>query len=520
MTDLVLSPAGLAAYRREQLARARALSAATGRERTIALYRRDPAAFARDILGIALADYQQEVMAAFVEYRRVAVRAPHGAGKTTLSANLVLWAVAVFDDVKVITTASAWRQLVHFTWPEIRKWAHKAQWDRLGLTVRDGKELLTQSLTIGNRQAFAAASDNPATLEGAHASIVFVVFDEAKEIPAPTWDALEGAFSSGDAYALAISTPGETSGRFYEIHSHKPGYDDWWTRHIRLEECMAAGRISPEWVEARKKQWGERSAVYQNRVEGEFADSGEDSVIPLRWVELANERFRASGGKGQGLELWGVDPAYKGEDDTALAKLVGSVVERVDGYPKQDLMQTVGRVAAHVDKQTPVAIDVIGVGAGVYSRLAEQGYNVISVNVSNKTDLKDASGKVGFFNLRAYVWWALREALDPALGTDLALPPDDELTGDLTAPMWRYMSSGAIQIESKDDIRERIGRSPDKGDAVCLAYYALVARGISEADMRRWARNEIVVDELDADLLEAMRQSGVDVTKWKRGLAD
>lgn len=468
--------------------------------------------FAADVLHIDLAPYQADILRDFVTYRRFAVRGPHGLGKTTLAAIVVIWAMVAFDtDVKIVTTASAWRQLKEFLWPEIRKWAVKVDWAKLGLIVRRGQELLDLAFDLDSKKAFAVASDNPALIEGAHASVLIYVFDESKAIPNDTWDAAEGAFSAGDCYALAISTPGEPSGRFYDIHARKPGYSDWHTRHVTLQEAIDAGRINPAWVEQRKEQWGEQSAVYQNRVLGEFADSGEDSVIPLRWIELANDRWRACGGRGEGLEAWGVDPAYKGEDKTAIARQVGQVIEQVKSYPKQDLMETVGRITAVVDPAIPVAIDVIGVGAGVYSRLEELAHHAIAVNVATKTDFKDASGKVSFFNLRSYVWWAIREALDPALGTNLALPPDDELTGDLTAPLWWYMSNGAIQVESKDDIRERIGRSPDKADAVCLAYYASVHRGLSAADIARIGANTIDVAQLDAGLLEALKASGVDI---------
>lgn len=438
--------------------------------------------FVREILGADPAPYQEDVLKNFVEKRRAAVRSLHGVGKTTLSAWIVLWAVACFpEDVKVVTTASAHRQLMHFTWPEIRKWALKANWDKMGITMRDGKELLETRIKLSNsREAFAVASDNPSLIEGAHAKHLVYVFDEAKAIPTPTWDAAEGAFSTGDCWALAISTPGDTSGRFYEIHKRRPGTDDWWTRHIQLKEGIAAGRINPEWVDNRRKQWGEQSAVFQNRVLGEFAEDAADVVIPLSWAEAAQERWYAAGGKGAGTESHGVDPAYKGEDLTTHAKKVGAVIEKINHYAKEDTMQTSGRVAASVSKDVPIGIDTIGVGAGVYDRLRELKFKVYPVNVSERAvdrrnkPLTDGTGEVEFENLRAFIWWQLREALDPANPYALAIPPDDEdrLIGDLTAPRYSYSSRGKIKVESKDDLRERIGRSTDFADAVGLAVHA------------------------------------------------
>lgn len=440
----------------------------------------------REILHAEPAPYQEDILRDFVAYRRMAVRAPHGAGKTALSAWVILWAIVAFpEDTKIVTTASAWRQVKLFTWKEVHLWASRADWKRLGIQIRRNKELLDLSLNISDtKSAFAVASDNPALIEGAHATNMFYVFDEAKAIPDGIWDAAEGAFSTAGqdtdsrAFALAISTPGDTSGRFYAICTRRPGYEDWHTRHITLAEAIAAGRISQDWAAARAKQWGEKSAIYANRVLGEFDSSGEDNVIPLAWIEKSNDRWLELNGKGTGKESWGCDPAYKGDDKTALAKLVGRVIESLETYAKQEIMQTAGRVAASVNKTTPVAVDIIGVGAGVYSRLKELNYAAISVNVAQKAvdwrgqPLTDKSGKQEFINLRAYVWWLVREALDPDGDDPIALPVDDELTGDLTAPTWWYRSDGKIQVESKDEMRERLGRSPDRADAVALALYA------------------------------------------------
>lgn len=443
--------------------------------------------FVRDILQAEPTPYQEDILRALVDKRRVAVRGPHGLGKTALASWVILWAIATFPgDVKVPSTASAWRQLEKYLWPEVRKWAGKADWSSLGLTLRRGKELLDLSIKLPDKEAFAVASDNAALIEGAHASTLVYVFDEAKAIPNATWDAAEGAFSAGGCYALAISTPGEPSGRFYDIHARKPGYEDWFTRHVTVDEAVTAGRISREWVQQRARQWGETSAVYQNRVLGEFDASGEDNVIPLAWVEAANRRWLDCDGRGQGNVTYGVDVARYGEDQTVIARLVGRVLETLQYHAKQSTMQTAGRVAAAVDRNTPVGVDAIGVGGGVVDRLQELKYAVRAVNVSERTDITTASGKQGFVNLRSALWWLAREALDPEGADPVALPPDDRLTGDLTAPLWWFQSDGKIRVESKDDIRARIGRSTDAGDAFMLALYMAVHRHGGAAAVDWW----------------------------------
>lgn len=443
--------------------------------------------FVHDILHADPAAYQEEILFNFVARHRAAVRGPHGLGKTTLSAWVILWAVsgALGEDVKVVTTASAWRQLIYFTWPEVRKWSLRADWIKIGMALTYGKQLLDTRIKLPGREAFPVASNKAALIEGAHAKRIIYVFDEAKTIPADTWDAAEGAFSTAgsdtdaDAYALAISTPGETGGRFYDIHKRRPGYEDWWTRHVTLEEAIRAGRISREWAEQRRKQWGEKSPVYLNRVLGEFAEAGTDVLIPLALVEAANERWYERNGKGEGQRSFGVDVARFGDDSTTIARRVGTVLEQLDYLAQLDTMETTGEVIMRVgasNTETPILVDVIGVGAGVVDRLRELGYAVTGVNVSEaardafNVPFTDPSGELTFINLRSYLWWMLRELLDPDNPDAIALPPDDRLTGDLTAPKWKPTSNGRIQVESKDDIRKRIGRSTDAADAVALAF--------------------------------------------------
>lgn len=457
--------------------------------------------FVREVLCVAdLADYQEEILRDFVTYRRMAVRGCHGLGKTFLSAVIILWAVTVHNDrdVKVVTTAGAWRQLEKFTWPEVHKWARRADWGKLGMQVREDKELLTLSLTIGDRSAFAVASDNHQLIEGAHASLLVYVFDEAKAIPVAVWDAAEGAFSTGDCYALAISTPEEPSGRFYDIFKKREAFAEWRVRWVKIEEAIKAGRVLQSWVDARKKAWGETSTIFINRVLGDFDHSGQSNVIPLSWIELAVERGRKTGLKGQGKTSLGVDPAWTGDDSTAMARLVGNVLEAIEAVQGQDLMVTAGKIVAKLNgnSKTAAAIDTIGIGAGVFSRVREQGYKAVqSVNVATKTDITDVTGEWKFPNLRSALWWRMREAIDPNGDLKLALPDNQRLIDDLASPLFTYKSNGTIEVEPKDKIKVRLGHSPDHADAVALALYASGYAGetggnhasVKVYDLSKWA---------------------------------
>jgi hypothetical protein len=134
-----------------------------------------------------------------------------------------------------------------------------------------------------------------------------------------------------------------------------------------------------------------------------------------------------------------------------------------------------------------VNIDVIGVGASVYDFLKgacaaahagpvrpgqfpRPGLLIQPVNNAEASEARDRSRRFRLVNVRAASYWALREALDPEHGDGLALPPGPEVLADLTAPRYQVTASG-IKVEPKEDIAERIGRSPDVGDALVLAHW-------------------------------------------------
>lgn len=451
-------------------------------------YRNDPAGFVRDCIdweqtphSDGAAFYQIEILNEIPKQHRISVRGPHGLGKTALASWVILWFALTRDgeDWKIPTTASAWRQLTKYLWPEIHKWARKLRWDVIGREpFSERLELHTQNLRLATGEAFALASNQSDLIEGAHAANLLYVFDESKVIPDDTWDSAEGAFSVGDVYWLSISTPGEPQGRFYEIQSRKPGYEDWWVRYVTREECIKAGRMDLNWAESRKRQWGESSAVYQNRVEGKFASSDEDGVIALSHIEAANERWlewKDAGGKLPEFTCVGADIARSGIDKTVLALRYDWLISELRRFTKADTMETTGQIAAILNgnggKNAKAIVDVIGIGAGPVDRLREMGYQmIIAFNAGEKTDATDKSGELGFINKRSAAWWNMRELLsDPE--SQIALPPDDKLTGDLTAPHWKMTSAGKVQVEAKEDIKKRIGRSTDDGDAVIQAFW-------------------------------------------------
>jgi hypothetical protein len=109
----------------------------------------------------------------------------------------------------------------------------------------------------------------------------------------------------------------------------------------------------------------------------------------------------------------------------------------------------------------------------VVDPLKAAGAPVIPVNVGSASEVLDDDQNKVYVNLRAELWWALRDALDPKNPEPLALPPDDDLLGDLAAPTYKITGKGQTQIEDKEETKKRLGHSPDRADAVMLTFAPL-----------------------------------------------
>lgn len=207
-------------------------------------------------------------------------------------------------------------------------------------------------------------------------------------------------------------------------------------------------------------------------LKGDFqAGVGDDpwQVIPTEWVDAAQTRWTPD--YPADMDSMGVDVARGGTDHTVVVCRHGgwfSEPVSVPGAATPNGQTGAALVIQYRRDQAPIHVDVIGVGGSVYDHLDENNIQTIPVNVSKKTRKKAQFGGLGFKNLRAELYWNMRECLDPRSKSLIALPPGSEVKSDLCSARFR-ITPGGIQVESKEDIRKRIGRSPDVGDGILLA---------------------------------------------------
>jgi hypothetical protein len=222
----------------------------------------------------------------------------------------------------------------------------------------------------------------------------------------------------------------------------------------------------------------------QKFLDGKFNVKTPDNpwqVIPTAYVEAAQQRWREGKRPAVNLRCSGLDVSRGGKDDTVLARLYHEWFE-LNVWPGTQV--TDGDVAADLalnatmdDTPAPYFVDVIGVGSSAYDSLKRrEGVRAIPINVAESSDEKDETGKFPFFNLRSQIHWQLREALAPNSPYEIALPPDRRVKVDLCAATYKITKSG-IQVESKEDIKKRLGFSPDYGEAILLGWYGATHSG-------------------------------------------
>ena len=215
----------------------------------------------------------------------------------------------------------------------------------------------------------------------------------------------------------------------------------------------------------------------QQMLYGDFSIGLQDDawqVIPTEWVKAANKRWDDMQRPDVKCRSVGVDPSRGGKDEFIIAKLYANYFDDIIAHTGVDSSN--GEIGANhihhaIGEENPlVFIDAIGIGASVYDYTNTMMPHVHAVNVGSKPTGKDKTGRYEFSNLRSETWWRFREALDPSSGENIALPPIRSLRVDLSAPRY-FIRAGKIAIESKKDIKKRIGRSTDYADAVLLAWH-------------------------------------------------
>jgi len=433
--------------------------------------RKEPRFFLEQILGFTPWSKQLEIVESVRDNPRTAVRSANGVGKTAIAARTVLWFLAAHPRSVVVTTAPTWKQVETQLWREM---AVAFESGREFFQILGQPEIFKTDLTIApNWYATGISTEKPERFSGFHSAHILLVVDEASGVADDIFEAAEGFLTSKNARVLLISNPTRLSGEFYRAFHRDASL---WNRiQVGIEDSPNfSGEKVPDEVKLSlpdtnypalmERKYGKESALYAIRVQGEFPRSQDDAVCKLADVEDAQYRECEPGSP----VVISCDVARMGGDETVIAVRRGNQVRIVDAYAGKDLNWTIGRLLqierelyAETSADIIHVLDYAGLGVGVYDALRERSqFPAFGFNSSNRArDARD------YPNRRSEAWFDFAAMLP-----QLDLDPDPQLLEDLVAPVFKVDSAGRRVVEAKDETRKRLSRSPDRADAVLMAF--------------------------------------------------
>lgn len=460
---------------------------------------------------------QVEVLEAVPKHRRVADKAGQKLGKSALGAWTALWWMYTRVQGRVWLTAPTARQVTNILWTEIRliaqgqHEAQRAKGFRPNLPGVFGSDpnypnawfnhSAHSGMGLGDAwEIVGVTTDDPDRMQGASGPRQLYIVDEASGYDEGIFQSVLGNLAGG-GHILALGNPTQLVGTFYDAFHGKA--ENWKTfTQSSLENPNFYGQNIPglanqEYATSALVDWGgPGNPIYDARVLGRFPSSGEYVVVPLALVEVGEGRWAKTPIEGR-LEV-GVDPS-RGGDEAILAGRHGRWVDdpvaiHVDPSnteipPGHQVGQyVIGYVAKHAGRggsslKPRVKVDAIGIGSSVVDfllaylrecrkRREEEPFEVVAVVTSRAADERvfvnpKQSCKDAYHNLRTQLGFGVTRFLMEGG----ALPKNGKLHADLVAPKYYFTQGGKQAVEDKDEVKKRLRRSPDRGDAVALAIY-------------------------------------------------
>lgn len=479
-----------------------------------ARYRDDPVLFAREVLGIEPWARQIEVLEAIRDYPRVAVASGHKVSKSHTAAIIALWYFCSFPDARVVLTSVTARQVDQILWRELRMMHSRAKVTiggelrdlaRTGLRADDFREVV--GFTAREAEAVAGIS-------GKH---LLYIPDEASGIDDSIFEAIEGN-RAGGARIVMFSNPTRTEGEFFRAFHEKSQFykciriSSEETPNVVEGRLVIPGLATREWVEEKRREWGESSPLYKVRVKGEFVLREEGKILSIAAITEAEQRWIESDTSSPNERLQiGIDPAGPGDggDEFAFVVRRGLRVLEVLGWHGLTEQSCTAHLLALIDKHRGrretvlVTIDMLGpIGGSVYGQLraAAEVHKTFEVYGVRSSDRAFRQPQI-YDRVRDELWANLAQWFRDGG----SIPEDTRLARELHAPAWAQHISGRLKATPKDELRKALdGRSPDRADALTLSVWVPaairssdVARGRDEAGERDRSRDHDPVRSMD-----------------------
>jgi phage terminase large subunit len=436
-----------------------------------------PSNFMRGKLGMPLYPEQCEVADSIMpDGARVTGRFPNEYGKTSyIIAGWILWHITFFPKGIALSTSGAWPQITHQLVAALRRWMPWS-WEK------EGYRLNQDSLMRPNGTAgwVGFSTNNPGFAEGYHSNgpdaPLLCIADEAKTVPDEIIDTMEDRCRP-NRMAL-MSSCGGTVGRFYESHTKNSAL--YTARFHR--SAMQCPHISRENIERTILKYGENHPMVRSSIFGEFMEALEGGLIPYAAVEkcmMEPPDFNRSTERHAFLDFGA------GGDENVLAFRQGNRVKIVDAFYDKDTMSACGRLIIKLNqlkrehglKPEEVEGDADGLGIGFCNRMAEMGWPIVHFHANSRP----VEGRQ-YHNRSAEVW---ASGADQIKEHRIILPDDNLLKAQLINRTTKPRSDGLIQLESKEQMKQRRVGSPDRADAVLGAMASSPFTGFTSLQQKK-----------------------------------
>jgi hypothetical protein len=430
----------------------------------------DPVLFAEVMLGHDLWSTQHRILQSVAANQRTAVRGAHATGKTVAAVAAALWWITTRSDGVVLMTAPSQVQVEKQLGEQLRLAA-------LGSYIEYPQPTATELRLGPGRYILARSTNTGVRFQGLHGSILILV-DEAPGVGVEIFHAIEGIRASGDVRVLLLGNPTVSSGIFYDAFTRDrerwstisiSAFDTPNLAGLTLDQLLALPEdeldqnVRPylatrRWVREKYDEWGPCNPLWQARVLGEFPVQSEDALFSLAWLEAAKNREG-----GDGPVVGGLDVAGPGSAETVLCVRRGPRVVLLKAWPNPDPRgEVIAALNPFKNEIKTLNVDTVGIGHGMARHLSDLGFPVNDVNVGA------ASGdREKYVNLKAELHWGLRSLFEAG---DVAELTDEQTIAQLASIRYSYNSRGQIVIESKEQAKKRGIKSPDRADALVLAF--------------------------------------------------
>lgn len=462
---------------------------------TIRRWRQDTVAFVTECLKAEPDRWQLDVLRAFNDNRRIGMKACKGPGKTAVLAWLIWCFLATRPHPKIAATSISRDNLADGLWTELAHWQSRSPFLKARFEVKKTRvEAIDHPETWwASARSWAKGADQTQqanTLAGLHADYLLFVLDEVGGIPDAVMAAAEAGLATGkETKILMAGNPTHLEGPLYRASTTERHL--WWLIEITADpdDPNRTPRVSVEWAREQIDKYGPDNPWVLVNVFGRFPPASLNTLLGPDEVSEAMRRHLKEDAYAFSQKRIGVDPARFGDDRTVLAPRQGLAWRPPVILRNADTTAIAARLIAgkvRWGSELEFVDDTGGYGAGVIDNLRVAGYSPQAINASGKPiDSR-------FFNKRAECWWEMAQAVKRGA----ALPPIPSLQRELTTPTYTLWK-GKLRLEEKDQIKKRLGYSPDIADAYSQTFALPDMPGNLLSPHREGGRQNFAATEFD-----------------------